>query len=286
MEKSIIFQIRSILRHGIIGMGKLIVPGLVLATISLVVLKSGTGRELALRIGITIPFIGFLWGLRVYEYSVRFSHWKDYLVRKATLAEAFAGIANRKIWIYMILAAYFCGIGFVVFFYLLSSLKQGLGGFHIMKFSFVNYILLIPICSVLFLFGANIFGPKPDDEEELALDVVGIMNKSPRISPMDIESQASIERFVNGATTGKGLDVKPYMWILSHIRSPQTMTAFRSALKNSDSTVRQLAVTYLCRIGGGDALHLLQEYCPEETDSEIKKLIEESTAQLSVRKNV
>jgi len=280
MKNSMIFQIRSMLRHGVVGMAKLIVPGLILLIISLVAFKPGSGWELALRISIALPLIGFLRGLRVYEYSLRFSYWKDYLVGKATLAEALTSIANKKIWIYMIPAAYFCGIVIGVLVYFLVSFKQRIGGFYVSSFSFVTYLLWIPACAVFLLFGANIFGPKPDEEEELALDVLDILNRSPRISPMDIESPNALERFVNGATTEKGLDVKPYLWILSHIRSPQTMTAFRSALKNSDSTVRQLAVTYLGRIGGGDALQLLQEYLPEETDPEIKNLIENSLSQI------
>ena len=135
--------------------------------------------------------------------------------------------------------------------------------------------------SVLLSLRSQIFGPKPDDEEELALDVVGILNQPPRISPLEIESPAAIERFVNGATAGKGLDVKPHLWILSHIQSSQGNAAFRSALKSGDPAVRQMAVTYLGRIGGRDALQLLQEHLIEETDQEIGKLIENTIAKIN-----
>ena len=286
MENSTMHQIRTMLRHGFAGMVKLIVPGLALAIISLAGLKPGSRRDLALRISIALPFVGFLWGLRVYEYSSRFSHWKKYLIGKATLAQAFTSIANKKIWIYMIIAAYFCGIVIGAVFYFLVLFKQKVfGGFHVTSFSFITFMFWIPACAVLLLFGANLFGPKPDDEEEIALEVVKILNKSPRISPMEVASPSAIERFVNGVTAEKGLDVKPYLWILSHIRPPQTMTVFMSSLKNSDAPVRQIAVTYLSRIAGGDALQLLQEHLPDETDMEIRKLIEDSIAKMSGRQN-
>jgi len=286
MENSTILQIRSMLRHGLAGMVKFIVPGLALAIISLVVLKPGVRRDLALRISIVLPFIGFLWGLRVYEYSSRFSHWKKYLIGKATLEQAFISIANKKIWIYMIIAAYFCGIVIgAIFFFLVLFKQKMLGGFHVTSFSFITFMFWIPACAVLLLFGANLFGPKPDDEEELALEVVKILNKSPRISPMEVASPSAIERFVAGATTEKGLDVKPYLWILSHIRPPQAMAVFRSSLKNSDAAVRQIAVTYLSRTGGGDALQLLQEHLRDESDPEVRQLTENSLSKLAEGEN-
>ena len=276
MKNSMIFQVRSMLWQGLVGMVKFIMPGLILLIISLVVLKSGRGRDLAIRIAIALPLIGFLRGLRIHEHSVRFSLWKDYLAGKATLAEAFACIANRKVWIYMIPAAYFCGVVIAVSYFFLGPYQQKLGGFRLVSFSPVTYLLWIPACAIFFLFGADIFGPKLDEEEELTLDVMKILNRSPGISPMDIESPSAIERFVEGATTEKGLDVKPYLWILSHIRSPRAIAVLESALKNSGASVRQMAVTYLGRIGGGDALRLLQEHVTGEADPEIRKLIEES----------
>jgi len=279
-------QIRSMLRHGFSGMGKLLVLGVVLGIITFIILKSGSFRDIALRIAIALPFIGFLRGLRVYEYSIRFSPWKDYLAGKATLSKAFASIANRKLWMYMIPAAYFCGIVIGIIFYFVVPFKQRMGGLVFTPFSPVTYLLSTPACAVLLLYGANIFGPKPDEEEELALDVVEILNQSPRISPMGVDSPVAIERFIKGAKTGKGLDVKPYLWILSNIRPPQTMEVFRSALTNSDSVVRQMAVTYLGRIGGANALQLLQEQLPDETDPKIKKLIEENIERLSRKQNI
>ena len=268
--------------QGLTAMIKLILPSLVLSIIILSVLKPGTGRDVLLRILIALPFIGFLRGLRVYEYSFRFSHWKDYIIGKATLAEALTSIANKKIWAYMIIAAYFCGILMAGVFYFLTPLLYKItGGSYVSKFSFVSYILYIPVCSVLLLFGANIFGPKLSDEEELALDVVGILNQSPGISPLEVNSPAAIERFVRGAKNEKGLDVKPYLWILSHIRPPEAMIVYGSALKNNDIHVRRMAVTYLSRIGGVDALQLLKERLSNETDLETRQLIDDSIAKLS-----
>jgi hypothetical protein len=286
MKNSMIFHVRSMLYQGLVGMAKFMLPGLILLIISLVGLKSRPGRELALRIATALPLVGFLWGLRVYEHSVRFSLWKDYLAGKANLAEAFACIADKKVWIYMIPAAYFCGVVIGVSYFFLGPYQQKFGVFHLVSFSPVTYLLWIPACAVLLLFGANIFGPKLDKEEELTLDVMKILNRSPGISPVDIESPSAIERFVEGATTEKGLDVKPYLWILSHIRSSMAIAGLGSALKNSGASVRQMAVTYLGRIGGGDALRLLQEHLKEETDPEIGKLIEDSLSKLTERGNV
>jgi hypothetical protein len=275
------------LRHGLNGMVKLLIPSLILNVIIFVALKPGPSRELGLRIAMALPFIGFLWGIRVHEYALRFSDWKDYLAGRATLAKAFASISNRNVWIYMIIAAYFVGIGMGVIFYLFLPLahKTG-GGFYFSKFSYVQYLFWIPLCSVFLLFGANLFGPKPDDEEDLALDVVGILNQPPRISPVEIESPSAVERFVNGATTGKGLDIEPYLWILSYIHPPQTMEVFRIALKSSDSLVRKTAVTYLLRIPGGDALQLLQEHQTDERDPEIRQMVEANISRLRKMENV
>jgi hypothetical protein len=275
-EKSFVPQIQSILRHGFSGLEKLIVPGLVLAIMGFIALKPGAGREIALRFAIALPFIGFLWGLRIYEYQERFSLWKEYLSKKATLSEAFAGIANRKMWFYMIPSAWFCGIVIGVLYYFSVPFHQVYGGVHFVRYSTFCYLLGIPACTVLLLFGANVFGPKPDEEEELALDVAKILNQSPAISPMEIESPAAVERFINGAATGKEEDVKPYLWILSRIRPPQAVEVFGSALKNTEPSVRQMAVTYLKRIGGEDALHLLQEYLKKETAPEIRRVIEDA----------
>jgi len=270
------------LRHGLNGMVKLLIPSLILNVIIFVALKPGPSRELGLRIAMALPFMGFLWGIRVHEYALRFSDWKDYLAGRATLAKAFASISNRNVWIYMIIAAYFVGIGMGVIFYLFLPLahKTG-GGFYFSKFSYVQYFFWIPLCSVFLLFGANLFGPKPDDEEDLALDVVGILNQPPRISPVEIESPSAVERFVNGATTGKGLDIEPYLWILSYIELPDRFVAFRSALKSDDPVVRRMTVTYLGKIQGNDALQLLQEHLIEETDKEIGKLIEDTIAKIN-----
>jgi hypothetical protein len=263
-------------------MVKLLIPSLILNVIIFVALKPGPSRELGLRIAMALPFMGFLWGIRVHEYALRFSDWKDYLAGRATLAKAFASISNRNVWIYMIIAAYFVGIGMGVIFYLFLPLahKTG-GGFYFSKFSYVQYFFWIPLCSVFLLFGANLFGPKLDDEEELALDVVGILNQPPRISPVEIESPSAVERFVNGATTGKGLDIEPYLWILSYIQSSEGNIAFKSALKSGDRAVRHVAVTYLGRIGGSETLQLLQEHLIEETDQEIRKLIDDSISKIN-----
>ncbi len=278
MKHPMVSQIRSMLRHGLLGIGKFSVLGLLVALIGFIGFKTASSREIVFRIALALPLFGFLRGLRIYEYSVRFSLWKDYLVGKATLAKAFTGISNWKIWIYIIPAAYFFGIVFGFGFYLLEAFQQRFGGFHLIRFFSATYLLWIPACAALLLFAANIFGPKPDEEEELALNVMRILNKSPRISPVEIESPAAIERFVNGATAEKGRDVKPYLWILSYIRPHQAMDVFGSALKNSDASVRHMAVTYLGRIGGENALKLLQEHLVGETDPKIKKLIEKSTA--------
>jgi len=262
------------LRLGLTGMVKLLIPSLLLNIIIFVAFKPGPNRELGLRIAMALPFIGFLWGLRVHEYALRFSAWKDYLAGRATLAKAFTSISNRNVWIYMIIAAYFCGIGMGSLFYFLTPVvHQTMSGVYSSKFSFFTFIFWIPMCSVLLLFGANVFGPKPDDEEDLALRVVEILNRSPKISPSDIELPSAVERFVNGATTGKGLDIEPYLWILSYIRPPQTMEVFRIALKSSDPLVRKTVVTHLGRIPGGDALQLLQEHQTNERDPEIKQLL-------------
>ena len=274
------------LRQGLAGMKKLIVPGVLMAAASLVASKHSTSHKFVLSIAIALPFIGFLWGLRVYEYSVRFSSWKDYLNGKSTLAEAFISIADRKIWMYMIPAAYFCGIVMgVIFYFLVPSQYMTVKAF-IRSFSVVTYLLWIPACAVSLLFGANIFGPKPNDEEELALNVIEILNQSPEISPKEIESPSAIERFVNGATMAKGEDLKPYLWILSHIRSSQGIMAFRVALKSTDPLVRRLAVTYLGRVGGSDTLQLLQEHLNDETDQGIRQLIEDTLSRLTKRENV
>jgi len=109
---------------------------------------------------------GFLWGLRVHEYSLRFSDWKKYLAGKATLSEAFTSIANKKVWIYMIIAAYFCGIGMGSLFYFLTHVvHQTMSSVYSSKFSFFTFIFWIPMCSVLLLFGANVFGRQTNERD-------------------------------------------------------------------------------------------------------------------------
>ena len=277
MEQSILFQIRSMLKHGVRGLIKLIIPAVILEIIGVFVLHHGTTREMTLRFAIVLPFIGFLWGLRVYEYSARFSHWKNYRDGTSTLGKAFSHIAYRKLWLFMLPMAYICGLAIGIIFYLVVPFKTEIGKFYIHQFSAVTYLFLVPACSVLLLFGANAFGPKPDEEEELALDVLGILNQSPKISPKDIGSPSAIERFMEGIKTVKGIDVKPYLWILSHIRPPGTIEAFQSVLQNSDLQVRRIAVTYLARMAdSNNAVQLLRDHLANETDPGIIKLIEES----------
>ena len=266
-------QVRIMLRHGLSGVIKFLLPALLLATVSLLMFKQGSTREALLRLAIALPFIGFLWGLRVYEYTGRFSKWKDYLAGKASLAEAFSSIANRRAWFYIIPAAYLCGIAIGVIFYLITIFKGAIAGFYVSSFSAFNLLAALPACSLFILLGANIFGPKPDREEQLALAAAGILNQSPKIDPKDIESDAAIDRFVNGAMTLKEEDVKPYLWILSRIHSPRKIAAFRSALKSADPAVRQAAVNCLGRIGGSEALELMREHLDEESDPGIRQVI-------------
>jgi hypothetical protein len=265
MKDTPIFQIRIMLRLSLAGMKRLIVPGLVLTGISLIVFKPGPVQEFALRISLALPFVGFLWGLRVYEYSSRFSRWKDYLDGKTTLAEAFKDIADRRVWVYIIPAAYFCGIAIGVVYYLVIVLRKAFGGFYASQFSFGTFFLWIPACTMLLLLGANIFGPKPNEEEGLALDVVKILKQSPGISPMEIESPAAIERFIDGAMTARGENVKPYLWILGLIRPPQAMTVFKSALESGDPRLRQIAATYIGRVGSVEASQAMDEQQSDET---------------------
>jgi len=279
MENSIPIQIRNMLRHGVVGMLKVALPSLIFIILIFVLLKPGARRDIALRLAIVVPFIGFLWGLRVYEYVYRFSHWKQYLEGRATLARALTYIANKKIWVHMIIVAYLCGIFLGVILSFIIPLSHGaLGKFDQYKIDFANFFVWMPAFCIFILFMANVFGPKPDDEEEIALKVVSILNQSPGISPAEIESPAAVERFVNGAGTGKGEGVKPYLWILSRIESPQRLNAFRDALKSADPVIRHTAATYLGRIGGSEALQLMQQHINDESEPEIRQLIENTLA--------